>query len=91
MSASCGDLVAALEASGTRLATHRGRVRLIDPDAAPVAYNADGSAVCRHRDLSVCPGCQAGDERYVAVHGATWHVVDDAERAELLALLAEVV
>jgi hypothetical protein len=64
----------------------RGRVVIVD-DSAPVAYNADGSAVCRHRDLSVCPGCRAANGAYVVVHGATYHVPDPAERAELVALL----
>lgn len=55
--------------------------------ARPVRYNADGSAVCRHRDLSVCPAC-ATDPRYVEVVGAFYFVPDETERAALRASLA---
>jgi hypothetical protein len=50
--------------------------------------NADGSAVCQHRDLSVCPTCAAADDRLVDVVGAHFLIVDPAERAELLAQMA---
>jgi len=49
--------------------------------------NADGSAVCRHRDLSVCDQC-ATDERYVEVAGVHYWIPDAVERAELQAALS---
>lgn len=58
----------------------------------PTKYrsNADGTAVCRHRDLSVCADCAAADEALVPVSGAYYHVPNPAERAALAAALAEV-
>lgn len=50
--------------------------------------NADGSAVCPHRDLSVCPGC-ASDPAVVEVAGAHYYVPDPAERVALDALIAD--
>lgn len=50
--------------------------------------NADGSAVCPHRDLSVCPKCLAADDRLVDVVGAVFLIPDPAERAAILADLA---
>lgn len=50
--------------------------------------NADGTAVCPHRDLSVCPSCAATDERLVEVAGAHFLIDDPAIRAELLAEVA---
>jgi hypothetical protein len=49
--------------------------------------NADGTAVCPHRDLSVCPAC-ASDPAVVEVVGAHYYIPDAAERARLLAELA---
>lgn len=57
------------------------------PSAMPTAFNADGSAVCAHRDLSVCPTC-ATHPFYVDVVGAHYWVPEAADRAELLALVA---
>ena len=51
--------------------------------------NADGSAVCRHRNLGVCPDCAAADPELVEVVGAYYHVPDPDERAELQALVAQ--
>jgi hypothetical protein len=85
---SCAEAVAALEAAHVPLATRRGRVVVVD--ARPVGANADGSAICRHRDLSVCPACRSADPAYVELLGATWYITDPAEHAEALALLAEV-
>lgn len=48
--------------------------------------NADGSAVCPHRDLSVCPEC-ATDPAMVEVFGAHYYLPDPVERAILLAEL----
>jgi hypothetical protein len=42
--------------------------------------NADGSVVCKHRDLSVCPACLAADPNLVDVLGAVF-VMTPAERA----------
>lgn len=36
--------------------------------------NADGSAVCRHRDLSVCPKCILGDPDLIEAVGAWFHI-----------------
>jgi len=47
-----------------------------------IRYNPDGSAVCAHRDLSVCAEC-ATDERYVEVAGAHYWVPDASEREVL--------
>lgn len=41
--------------------------------------NADGTAACRHRDLSVCADC-AMDPAIVEVVGAHYHLPDPAER-----------
>jgi hypothetical protein len=46
-------------------------------------FNADGSAVCAHRDLSVCPKCLAADPNLVDVSGAVYLVDDPDERAAL--------
>jgi hypothetical protein len=35
--------------------------------------NADGSAVCPHRDLSVCPACAHADHDLIAVAGSHFH------------------
>lgn len=48
--------------------------------------NADGSAVCPHRDLTCCPRCAALPE-VVEVAGAHYFVADPVERAALRALL----
>jgi len=55
----------------------------------PLRSNADGSVVCAHRDLSCCERCLAADEQLVDVYGAVYRVPDPAERAALLAELAE--
>lgn len=55
----------------------------------PRTYNADGSAVCRHRDLSVCAEC-ATDDRYVEVYGVHYFIDDPRERLALLEELADV-
>ena len=57
--------------------------------------NADGSAVCPHRDLTVCPhrdltvcpDC-ATHPHIVEVVGAHYHLPDAADRAELLVAIA---
>lgn len=49
---------------------------------------ADGSVVCRHRDVSVCPACLAADECLVDVMGAVFYVPDPVERAELIVELS---
>ncbi len=51
--------------------------------------NADGSAVCPHRDLTCCPDCVASDVRLVDVAGEYYFVPDPAERAALIADLAD--
>lgn len=51
--------------------------------------NADGTAVCPHRDLSVCDPCAAADPMLVEVLGAHFHARDEAERDEFLAILAD--
>jgi len=48
--------------------------------------NADGTAVCAHRDLSVCDEC-AKDESIVEVVGAHYHVPNPADRDELRSML----
>lgn len=50
---------------------------------------ADGTAVCPHRDLSVCGGC-ATDENLVEVAGVHYFVEDPSERDDLRAVLAEI-
>jgi len=50
-------------------------------------FNADGSAVCAHRDLSVCPKCLAADPNLVDVIGAVYLVDDPDERAALRAAM----
>lgn len=47
-----------------------------------VRLNADGTAVCPHRDLSVCDAC-AKDPRFVEVAGAHYFIPDPQERAAL--------
>ncbi len=49
--------------------------------------NADGSAVCPHRDMSVCADC-ATHPHIVEVYGAHYHLPDADDRAELLAAIA---
>ena len=49
--------------------------------------NADGTAVCAHRDLSVCDEC-AKDEAIVEVVGAHYYVPNPADRDELRSMLA---
>lgn len=44
--------------------------------------NADGTAVCAHRDLTVCADC-ATDETIVEVFGAFYHLPDPADREAL--------
>jgi hypothetical protein len=51
--------------------------------------NADGTAVCIHRDLSVCDEC-AKHEAIVEVIGAHYYVPNATEREMLRAELAEV-
>lgn len=50
--------------------------------------NADGSAVCAHRDLSVCDACADSDEALVEVVGAHFYVPNADERAALVEALA---
>lgn len=50
--------------------------------------NADGSAVCPHRDLSCCARCVASDPALVDVAGAHFHVTDLHERL-VLAVIAD--
>lgn len=45
--------------------------------------NADGTAVCPHRDLSVCPDCYTADPALIEVAGAHFHVTDLHERLVL--------
>jgi hypothetical protein len=52
-----------------------------------IRTNADGSAVCPHRDLSVCPSC-ADNLAMVEVAGVHYFIPDPAERAELAEALA---
>jgi hypothetical protein len=56
---------------------------------AAYRYNADGSVVCPHRDLSACPDCVAADDYLVNVYGAVYLAVDPDERDDLLAMTAE--
>lgn len=49
--------------------------------------NDDGTAVCPHRDLTVCAECATHPE-VVAVAGAHFHMPDAAERAELMEALS---
>lgn len=51
-----------------------------------VRLNADGTAVCPHRDLSVCSHC-ATDARYIEVAGAHYFIPDPGERAAIMAEL----
>lgn len=51
--------------------------------------NADGTAVCPHRDLSVCASC-ATDPTLVESMGAHYHVPDPADRAEFVATMAAI-
>ena len=51
-----------------------------------IRHNADGSAVCPHRDLSVCADC-ASWEAMVEVAGVHYFVPDADERAELMDML----
>ncbi len=44
--------------------------------------NADGSAVCPHRDMSVCADC-ATHPHIVEVFGAHYHLTDPADREAL--------
>lgn len=62
---------------------HTGSLRP-ECEAIPASFNADGSAVCAHRDLSVCPLC-AAHPFYVEVVGAHYWVPEASERAELRA------
>lgn len=56
--------------------------------AAPAfRTNDDGTAVCPHRDLTVCAECATHPE-VVAVAGAHFHMPDADERAELMEALA---
>lgn len=43
-------------------------------------FNADGSVVCPHRDLSCCPQCLASDPDLMDVIGAVYIVTDPGER-----------
>lgn len=63
-----------------------------DTENRPYEYrtNADGSAVCAHRDLSCCPACVASDPLLVEVAGVHYHVHNVEERAALLAALEEI-
>ena len=45
--------------------------------------NADGTAVCSHRDISVCPDCFTADPALIEVAGAHFHVTDPHERLVL--------
>lgn len=47
-------------------------------------HNSDGSAVCSHRDLSVCDACKAADPMLRDILGATF-LLTDAEYAEVMA------
>jgi hypothetical protein len=46
--------------------------------------NSDDSAVCPHRDLSVCPKCENSYVELVNVYGECFWVSDEQDRAELL-------
>lgn len=48
---------------------------------------ADGSLVCPHRDLSVCPPCAASDPAIVDVVGAHFYIPDPDDRAAMAAEL----
>lgn len=56
--------------------------------AAIFREQADGSLVCPHRDLSVCPPCAASDPAIVDVVGAHFYVPDPADRAEILGMIS---
>jgi hypothetical protein len=43
--------------------------------------NADGSLVCPHRDLSVCPSCLAAHDTVIDVFGAAYYTPDPVDRA----------
>lgn len=49
----------------------------------------DGALVCPHRDLSVCPTCDAETPEAVEVYGAHFWIATPEERAEFAALSAE--
>jgi hypothetical protein len=51
---------------------------------------ADGSAVCPHRDLSVCDACLKSDDRLVEGLGCAYFVPNAAERADLRLTLTEI-
>lgn len=51
--------------------------------ASPVREQADGSAVCRHRDLGVCSRC-AEHPWYVEVYGAHYWLPDAADRRSII-------
>jgi hypothetical protein len=61
--------------------------RIGGPTVVTFRTNADGSLVCPHRDLSVCPACLAQFPDLMDVFGAVYLVTDPAERAELAALV----
>jgi hypothetical protein len=48
--------------------------------------NADGSLVCRHRDLGCCEVCADAHGEIIAVEGQHYWVVDRYER-EMLAMM----
>lgn len=56
--------------------------------ASTYRNNADGSAVCPHRDLTCCAECVASDPALVDVAGAYFHVPDPHERL-VLAVVAD--
>lgn len=51
---------------------------------------ADGSLVCPHRDLFVCPACLTVSETLVDVFGQTYYIPDPAERTILATEMEEV-
>lgn len=51
--------------------------------------NPDGSAVCPHRDLSVCKPCAAADPTLVFVHGVYYHIPDADQRHNLQIMVEE--
>ena len=44
-----------------------------------------GDLACKHRDLSVCPACEAAYPEVVNVYGQCFWVADEAEREALRA------
>lgn len=49
--------------------------------------NADGSVVCKHRDVSCCDSCRQKHPWLIDVYGVVYFVRSEAERKELSVLL----